>query len=198
MRVATRVGVTVALVAAAAAGCTTQDPGTATPGSNPPPTTPSVSIPPRPKNLSATVDPCSLLTSEQMAALKIRKSAPGPASSERGSTASCSYLVSDPVNYSMNLSLDLKRGIEYWLTYTGTWVARQTTVSSFPAVQIISKGENWDTLKGHFCYTIVGIADGQEMFAGIAPSSFDLSNTQMCDLTKQLAAQGLATLQTKS
>lgn len=98
----------------------------------------------------------------------------------------------------MSVRLDPKRGIDYWLTYTGTWTARQTTVSSFPAVQTVAKGEDWNAPAGHRCETMVSIADGQELTTGVLPHSGDLSNTQMCDLSKQLASLALATLQAKN
>jgi len=198
VRVGTRVGVAIALVVVAAAGCTTQDPGTATPGTTTAATGSSVSIPPRPKDLSATADPCTLLTSDQMAQMKVSSSAQGPGWSETGAATSCVYQVTDPVKYTMSVRLDPKRGIDYWLTYTGTWTARQVTVSSFPSVQIVTKGEDWNAPAGHLCDTIVSIADGKALFAGVLPHSGDLSNTQMCDLSKQLAGLSLATLQTKS
>ena len=198
MRVGTRIGVAVALVAVAAAGCTTQDPGTASPGTSSPVTS-SVSIPSRPKNLNtANVDPCSLLTADQMAQVKAKTSAPGPGWDQTGATSSCTYNVTDPVAYTMSVRLDPKRGIDYWLTYTGTWTARQTTVLSYPAVQTVAKGEDWNTPAGHRCETMVSTADGQELTAGVLPHSGDLSNTQMCDLSKQLASLALATLQAKN
>ncbi|MFI9382995.1 DUF3558 domain-containing protein [Kutzneria sp. NPDC052558] len=187
------------LVGVAAAGCTTQDPGTASPGSTSTAGSPSVSVPARPKNLNvANVDPCTVLSADQMAQLKVKSSAPGPGWDQTGATSSCSFQVTDPVAYTMSLRLDPKRGIDYWLTYTGTWTARQTTVSSFPAVQTIVKGDNWDTAVGHRCETIVSTADGQELVAAVLPHSGNLSNTQMLDLSKQLASLALATLQAKS
>ncbi|MBB5892887.1 DUF3558 domain-containing protein [Kutzneria kofuensis] len=188
----------IALVGVAAAGCTTQDPGTASPGTTTTPTGSSVSIPARPKDLSVNVDPCALLTQDQMAQMKVSSGTPGPGWGETGATTSCTYQVTDPVKYTMTVRLDPKRGIDYWLAYTGNWTARQVTVSSFPAIQIVAKGEDWNAPAGHLCDTIVSIADGKELFAGVLPHSGDLSNTQMCDLSKQLASLTLATLQTKS
>ena len=198
MRVGTRIVVAVALISVAATGCTTQDPGTASPGT----TTagsPSVSIPSRPKDLNAAnVDPCTLITADQMAQINAKSSAPGPGDNQTGATTSCSLQVSKPVAYTMSVRLDPKRGIDYWLTYTGTWTARQTTVASYPAIQYVPKGEDWNAPAGHYCDTAVSTADGQELFAGVLPHAGDLSNTQMCDLSKQLASLALATLQAKN
>ncbi|EWM15092.1 DUF3558 domain-containing protein [Kutzneria sp. 744] len=191
-------GVAVALVAVAAAGCTTRDPGTAGPGTTTTAASSSASVPPRPKDLSATADPCSLLTQDQMAQMKVSSSAQGPGWDQTGAATSCTYQVTDPVKYTMTVRLDPKRGVDYWLNYTGTWVTRSATVSSFPAIQIVTKGEDWNAPAGHLCDTIVSIADGKELYAGVLPHSGDLSNTQMCDLSKQLASLALATLQTKS
>jgi len=188
------------LVTMVAAGCTSQDPGTAGPtSSGGSATTPSVSIPPRPKSLNATnVDPCTLVTDSQIAQLNAQAGTPGPGEPASGTTSSCTYQVSQPVRYTINVRIEPKRGIDYWLTYTGTWQDRQTTVSSYPAVQIISKGEDWNGADGTLCRTLVSIADGQELSAGTLPSSRDLSMTQLCDVSKQAATLALATLQAKN
>jgi hypothetical protein len=144
------------------------------------------------------VDPCTLLTDGQVAQLKAGAGAPGPGEPASGTTSSCTYQVDDPVHYTINVRIEPKRGIDYWLTYTGTWQDRQTTVNSFPAVQIISKGEDWNGSTGSLCRTLISIADGQELSAGVLPASHDLSMTQMCDVSKQAAGFALATLQTKS
>ncbi len=201
MRAGTRVGIAVVLTAVAAAGCTTQDPGTASPNtSSGSATTPSVSIPPRPKtiNNAAGVDPCTLLTDSQVAELKAKAGKPGAGEPASGTTSSCSYQVTDPVGYTVSVRVEPKRGIDYWLTYTGTWQDRQITVSSYPSVQIISKGEDWNGPTGTLCRTLVSIADGQELSAGVLPYEKNLSMTQMCDLSKQVAGLALATLQAKS
>jgi len=200
VRAGTRIGVAVVLTALAAAGCTTQDPGTASPttttGS---PTGSSYSIPPRPKSLNAAnVDPCTLLTSDQVALLKSSAGHPGPGDPESGTASSCSYLVDDPVHYTINVRIDPKRGIDYWLSYTGTWQDRQILVASYPAVQTISKGEDWNGSSGTLCQTYVSIADGQELAASVIQTGKSLSMTQMCDVSKQAAGLALATVQAKN
>jgi hypothetical protein len=200
VRAGTRIGVAVVLTAVAAAGCTTQDPGTASPttttGS---PTGSSYSIPPRPKALNAAnVDPCTLLSNDQVAQLKSSAGHPGPGDPESGTTSSCSYQVADPVHYTINVRFEPKRGIDYWLSYTGTWQDRQILVASYPAVQTISKGEDWNGASGTLCQTMVSIADGQELVAGVIQTGKDLSMTQMCDVSKQTAGLALATLQAKN
>lgn len=200
MRAGTRIGVAVVLTAAAATGCTTKDPGTASPNtSSGSPTTPSVSIPPRPKTLNAAnVDPCTLLSGDQVAQLKAAAGNPGPGEAQSGTTSSCTFQVNDPVHYTINLRIEPKRGIDYWLAYTGTWQDRQISVLSYPAVQIIYKGENWNGATGTMCRTLVSIADGQELSSGVIPANKDLSMTQLCDVSKQAAGLALATLQAKS
>ncbi|MEV6606854.1 DUF3558 domain-containing protein [Kutzneria sp. NPDC051319] len=200
MRTGTRIGVAVILTAVAAAGCTTQDPGTASPTtSTGSATTPSVSIPPRPKTLNAaSVDPCTLLSDTQIAQLKASAGHPGPGEAQSGTTASCTYQVNDPVHYTISARIEPKRGIDYWLTYTGTWQVRQTAVSSFPAVQIIYKGEDWNGASGTQCRTLVSIADGQELSSGVIQTGKDLTMNQMCDVSKQAAGLALTTLLAKS
>lgn len=197
MRAGTRIGFAAALIALAATGCTSTDPGTASPNTSS--TAPSASIPPRPKNLNAAnVDPCTLLTDSQVTQINAQAGKPGPGEPASGTTSSCSYQISQPVPYTINVRIEPKRGIDYWLTYTGTWQDRQVTVGSYPAVQIISKGEDWNGADGTLCRTLVSIADGQELSAGTLPSSRDLSMTQLCDLSKQAAGLALATLAAKN
>lgn len=197
MRAGTRIGLAAALIALAATGCTSTDPGTASPtassGSS------SASTPPRPKDLNAAnVDPCTLLTDSQVAQINAQAGKPGPGDPASGATSSCSYSVSQPVPYTINVRIEPKRGIDYWLNYTGTWQDRQVTIGSYPAVQIISKGEDWNGADGTLCRTLISIADGQELSAGTLPSSRDLSMTQLCDVSKQTAGLALATLAAKN
>jgi hypothetical protein len=199
VRAGFRIGVAVAAVAIAAAGCTTRDPGTAGPDtSSGSASTPSVSLPPRPKTLNAAnVDPCTLLTADQKAQLKIKSAGPGPGNPQTGATTSCSYQVSDPVGYTISVQIDPKRGVDYYLTYTGTWQERQLTLSNYPALQWIYKGEDWNGATGTDCETLVSIADGQALSVGVLPSGTSLTMTQMCDVSKQTASLALATLQAK-
>lgn len=197
MRAGTRIGLAVVLVALAATGCTSKDPGTASPNTSS--TAPSASIPPRPKDLAAaTVDPCTLVTSSQQTQLKVSSGGPGPGDSQTGAKSSCSYDVTDPVGYTISVQVDPSRGIEYWLNTTGTWVARQTAVASYPAVQTVTKGEDWNQPAGSLCETMVSTANGQELSVGVLPHEKDLTNTQLCDLSKQVAGLAMATLQAKS
>jgi hypothetical protein len=158
-----------------------------------------VSIPARPKDLAAAnVDPCTLITDSQQAQLKVSSGGPGPGDNQTGAKTSCSYDVTDPVGYTINIQIDPSRGIDYWLTTTGTWVTRQVSVASYPGVQTITKGEDWNQPAGSLCETMVSTANGQELSVGVLPHEKDLTNTQMCDLSKQVAGLAMATLQAKS
>jgi Protein of unknown function (DUF3558) len=183
----------VAMAAIVAVGCTTHDPGTAEPTSTSGSSTVTLS---RPKDLKiANIDPCTLLTDAQMAQMNISRKAPGSADPQGGATSGCSYQVTQPIAYTLDVSLEPKRGVEDWLA--GKWTAphRQTTVSSYPAVQTLLLGENFTDQNGTFCSTYVSTAQGQEISAGTEQHNHDLSIAQMCDLSKQLAGLALATLQ---
>jgi hypothetical protein len=191
-----RLGVAVALVTVAVAGCSpTTDPGHADPTSN---TSTSGSAKPplsRPKDLkTANVDPC-LLTDVQKAQMKITHTGQGPGDPQGGSTTSCTYTVLKPATYALNLAFETKRGVEDWLggKYAEQDV-RQLTVNSYPAAQTLLIGEKFTDPHATGCQTLVSTAVGQELSVGVIVTNKDLTTTQLCDLSKQGATLALTTL----
>ncbi|MFC0439789.1 DUF3558 domain-containing protein [Kutzneria buriramensis] len=196
MTVRIGLGAVAVLVAVAMAGCSTTtdgghaDPQPSTSGS----ASPTVS---RPKDLKiANVDPCTLLTDAQLTQMGITHKSPGPGHPEGGSTTSCSYTVNQPAVYGLNVSLDIKRGVESWLggAYEGQDV-RQLSVQSYPAAQTLLINEKFSDPYATACSTFVSTADGQELNVAITQTTNGLSTTQMCDLSKQAAGLAFTTLQ---
>jgi Protein of unknown function (DUF3558) len=190
-----RVGAVALLSVLGVAGCTSVDAGN--PSAAPTTTTKSTeSLPPRPKDIALDkVDPCSLWTTVQQQQLKTYRSNPGPGQPKYGAT-SCVFQVKDPVAYTSSIILETKRGAEDWLGGTGTVQTRQVQVGSFPAIQIIAKGLSWDGPGGLDCSTNVSVTQGQELEIYVQSHAHDLSQAQMCDLSKAGAELALATLQT--
>jgi hypothetical protein len=195
-----RLGATMALALALAvvAGCSPNtDPGHADPTST---TSTSVSGSAqlsRPKDLKiANIDPCVLLTDAQIAQMNAHGKGSGPGDPEAGTTSSCSYLVTKPSDYTLNVSLEPKRGVETWLggKYEGQDL-RQLTVQSYPAVQTLLLTEKFTDPNAGGCQTLVSTAAGQELDAGVIQTNKKLSTTQLCDVSKQLATLALTTLQ---
>lgn len=192
-----RFAATAVLAAFVAAACSTTNPGTAEPTSTSSSGASSGALS-RPKDLTiANIDPCTLLTDPQTTSLNVSSKGPGPGDPQGGSTTACSYQVTKPIAYTMSVSLEPKRGVEDWIA--GKWTAphRQTTVGSYPALQALLIGENFSDPTGTFCTTYVSTAQQQELSAGVVQHNHDLSISQMCDLSKQLAGLALATLQAK-
>lgn len=194
MTVRIRLGVAVALAAVVAAGCsTTTDPGHADPTSTSGSAAPQLS---RPKDLKiADVDPCTLLTDVQKSQMNITHTAQGPAHPEAGATVSCSHTVNKPATYSLNISLDLKLGVEDWLggKFEGQDL-RQVMVQSYPAAQTLLISEKFTDPHATLCQTMVSTAAGQELHATVIVTNQDLTTTQLCDLSKQGADLALTTL----
>ncbi|HTI24578.1 MAG TPA: DUF3558 domain-containing protein [Kutzneria sp.] len=186
------------LAAVAVAGCSpTTDPGHPEPTST---TSASGSGKPqlsRPKDLKiADVDPCSLLTDAQKTQMNITHTGPGPGSTEDGSPSSCSYTVLKPTEFSLNVALDSKLGIEDWLggKYEGQDL-RQLSVQSYPAAQTLLLTEKFSDPNAGGCQTLVSTAAGQELHASAQQGlKKGLTTTQLCDLSKQLAGLALTTL----
>jgi hypothetical protein len=192
-----RLGVTVALAVVALAGCTPNtDPGHADPTSTPSSSGAATAQVSRPKDLKiANIDPCTLLTDTQIAQMNAHDKGPGPGHAEGGSTSSCSYLVTKPSDYTLNVSLEPSRGVETWLggKYEGQDL-RQLTVQSYPAVQTLLLTEKFTDPTASTCQTLVSTAAGQELDAAVIQTSKKLSTTQLCDVSKQLATLALTTL----
>jgi hypothetical protein len=105
--------------------------------------------------------------------------------------------VLNPATYSLNVSLEPKRGVEDWLAGKYVQEVRPATVASYPAIQTVLGGEKFTDPNDTFCATNVSTAPGQELSAVVTQTNKGLSTTQLCDLSKQAAGLALTTLQAK-
>jgi uncharacterized protein DUF3558 len=189
-RPATLVGVAVV----ALTGCTT----TVTGVSDLPaaPSMPSSASPaPRAKDVSLQgVNPCELLTSQQLDQLK-ENGAPRPLpqdSQREGPT--CAFDVdAAPPTYTYYLEAVTDADIEDWIDGAhrkAAMVQRPAQVPGFPALveYVPVQGGVQD------CETLVGVAGGQTLRAQVAPDDGSFGQEQLCDMSTNLAGLAVRTL----
>jgi hypothetical protein len=189
------------------AGCTTSEPGQATPSgdstttdSSESPTdtsseSPEVEIPPPPKSLSLEgVDPCTLFTQAQRAELKVNKVRPKDDGGEDiyDGMKQC-VLDADAaepfITYQVIAVTDVD--ISFWLSEDRNADAELISVDGYPAAQFHTKG-----VEGSDCAIAVGVAENQHLHVEMAPLSEDLDQDAICQGSKQAAEMALQTLQT--
>jgi hypothetical protein len=198
----------VALLAAISAltlvtGCTSREPGTATAGptsaSSPQSTgsgstTPTVEIPPPPKELRLDgIDPCTLFTPAQRAELKVDKVRTRYAENSETykDMQECVLDVTtqEPfLNYSALAVTD--EDVSVWLTGNRNVDAKLISVGGYPAAQFSLKGTDTN------CEIAVGVAKGQYIWAQMDPTSGDFTYEDLCKAGKRTAEMALQTLQT--
>jgi Protein of unknown function (DUF3558) len=141
------------------AGCSTG--GQASPADPPPaesaaPTT--VPLPPRPRDIPIDdVDPCTLLTREQRAELRLDRpplSGREPSLLYPGEVSSCSIRGNEPA-ISIRISVVTTAGIEFWTSGQAAADIRSVEVAGFPAV--VAKSQTLDD----GCKVILDVAPGQ-------------------------------------
>jgi hypothetical protein len=142
------------LAALLVAGCTTTVAGTPSPSRG-------LGLPPRPREVRLDgIDPCSLLTPEQRAALNL-DGTPRFSRSHvelfRGDVPSCTItsFTLDPPPTTVSISVVTTVGIERWSDRSLAADVRPTSVAGFPAVLAIP------TRFTDFCSIEVDVADGQ-------------------------------------
>jgi hypothetical protein len=190
------------------AGCTSQEPGTAsadptdststssedtssssTSGSE----TPTVEIPPRPKDLSLDgLDPCTLFTPAQRTELKADKVQSETSNSDHyKGMRECVLDVSaqDPF-YTYAALAVTNEDVSFWLTGDRNADAKLISVGGYPAAQFNTKGVDTD------CVVAVGVAEGQHLQVEMTPWSDGFTQEDICQASKQAAEMALETLQT--
>jgi len=182
--------VRVALLVVAAlltAGCTTAVEG-------PPPAPTGVVLPPRPREVRLEgVDPCSLLTAEQRAALGIT-SEPRPSRPYvalfRGEVPTCTMRGGSPENVLVENGAVTTAGIERWREGDIAADIRPATISGFPAV-IAAPRQFTD-----YCNVEVDIATGQllDVQYGAGTADAPVPQTELCSRAQQAAEQMMVTL----
>jgi hypothetical protein len=188
-----------ALIALLASGCDGGEPGAS--ASEPTTSgvaTPTVAVPPRPREVGIDgVDPCKLLTGEQLRELKVARQ-PRPTTAENQAPEligpECVFSVTDAGKfYDYSVQVLNTEGIEAWLTGKRLVNAELVSVGGFPAVDFYHRGNNPINFS---CYTSVGVADGQQLLITMQPTSQGFGQEQMCAMSERAAGLALQTLQT--
>lgn len=199
----------VAAVALAAAGCTTSATGQPTPAtddsstSSAPQTsessgsaTPTVEVPPRPRDISLEgLDPCTLFTEEQRAQLQANDVESGEVGEDaefyKGMKECVLYVDDQEPFYEYNAMAVTFEGVEQWLTGKRNAEAELTSVQGFPAVKL--KFPNTD---GEGCTYAIGVADQQHLMVEMMRMSRGFTQEQICQMSEEAANMAITTLQT--
>lgn len=190
-----------AALALVVSGCTGTEPEAETGDPSPAaqPATPTVAVPPPPRDITIDgVDPCLLLTKEQLDELKVTRQ-PRMSMSENLAPelkgAECVFGVQDrDVHYDYGVQPLATEGIEPWLTGKRLIDAKLVSVGGFPAVSFYHKGGGQGP--GFSCYTSVGVAKGQQLLVTTQPIRRGFSQEQLCAMSERAAGLALQTLQT--
>jgi hypothetical protein len=152
----------------------------------------TVSLPPRPRDISMVdVDPCALLTAAQRAQFQVH---PGVTIAEAiGVTGRvCGYQFdSEAGGQEYTIAATTSPGIEHWLNPYLTDNITQVSIGGFPAVDITAKLN-----QATGCQTAVSVAKGQMLEVGNGVDVPGMTQAQSCARTNQVADAALATLQT--
>ncbi|MCG8916434.1 DUF3558 domain-containing protein [Actinokineospora sp. PR83] len=195
----------IAVLALGAVACTTSESGTPTsretapsgPPSGsattqPPPT---VDIPARPADLKLdSVDPCALMTTDQLKQLKVNRTRSTVDKSEAFAGAKeCVLDVSEQAPYhDYRLTAVTTEGIGPWLTGKRNVEAALVSVGGYGAAQYFIPGDGPNSVD---CTTTIDVAPGQQlMVSADAVSPLTFTQEQLCQMSQEAAELALATL----
>jgi hypothetical protein len=198
----------VAAVALAAAGCTTSDPGQPTSTANgsstdssapqtsdsPDAPTPTVEIPPRPRDISLEgLDPCTLYTEEQRAQLQANEVESGESEADffKGMKECALYVDDQEPFYEYSAMAVTFEGVEAWLTGKRNADAELASVQGFPAARFKFRG-----VEDEGCWIAVGVADKQYLVVQMQPTSRGFTQEKICQMALDATNMALTTLQT--
>ncbi|ALG14248.1 hypothetical protein AOZ06_51845 [Kibdelosporangium phytohabitans] len=189
------------LCAVALTGCTDSEPGQAVAagtgggGQSSGGSKPSVTIPPRPKDLKLDgVDPCKLFTQEQIAQLKVKRQRTKTQDGDafKGSPQCLMDGTEGKTAFDYEIWAITSEGFEPWLSGKRNVEAKLVTIDDFPAADYHIRGSG-----GAFdCATAVGVADGQQLMVVFRPSRNAFTQDQMCAKSEQAAHFAMQTLKT--
>ncbi|GAA3880972.1 hypothetical protein GCM10022243_52000 [Saccharothrix violaceirubra] len=180
-------------VAALTAACTTEQPGkgmAASPTSAAPKTT-TTEKKPRPEEIKLDgIDPCQVLTDEQMKQLSVsRRTRMNQDLVKDGSEDPvCNYGNNSSPRIIYGVGLVIGSGIDHW-TGNGNVDVKPTTVGGYSAVTLTFKGAPVD------CALAIDIAGGQQFYFDYEPGQAAAQDV-MCQNAVKGAELALATLQT--
>jgi hypothetical protein len=180
--------VTAVLAAACTAvGCTTTVAGT-------PSAQPGVQLPPRPREVRLDgVDPCTLLTAEQRAALGLT-SQPRPSrpfvTLFRGDVPTCTMRGGSPENVLLVSGAVTTAGVERWHEPDISADVRPTTIADFPGL-VATPRQFTD-----YCHVEVDVATGQLLDVQLGGGAADavIPQAELCARARRAAEQMMATL----
>jgi hypothetical protein len=183
-------GVLIALLAGCSPGgqASPADPPTAAPGAPTP-----LSLPPRPRDVPIDdVDPCTLLTREQRAELRLdRPPQPRrePSLLYPGEVSWCSIGGNEPA-ISVSISIVTTVGIEFWTSGQATADIHPVEVAGFPA--LVARSQTFDD----GCNVLVDVAPGQLLDIQVRSAGADppILEDQLCRDAEQAASLVMDTL----
>lgn len=184
------------VVGAVLASCTDKESGTAGPATTTAPDTATTTTPAgrsaearRPRELKVDgVDPCKLLTAEQMARLGVTRSSRNDSDIVKtGDVPTCEFRGDLSTNY--GVAVIAGKGVDYW-TGKGNTDVSEVRVAGFAAKQISLSGVEAD------CAIAVDVADGQQLYVDYIPvGSRRPAKDEMCRNVVLGAELALTTLQ---
>lgn len=143
----------------------------------------------RPRELKVDgVDPCKLLTAEQMVQLKVTRSSRNDSDIVKtGDVPTCEFRGDLSTNY--GVAVIAGKGVDYW-TGKGNTDVSEVRVAGFAAKQISLSGVEAD------CAIAVDVADGQQLYVDYIPvGSKGPAKDEMCRNVALGAELALTTLQ---
>lgn len=186
------------------AGCTTSEAGEPTstdpqsPSSGEPTqdtsTSPSVDVPPPPRELSLEgLDPCTVITDDQRAQLKISnvRSRVGDDKIYKD-MKECTLDADDADPFRTYTVIAVTNvDVSFWLSDERNADSELISIAGYPAAEFHTKG-----VQDSDCAVAVGVAKNQHLHVEMDPLSEDLKQDQICQASEQAAEMALQTLQT--
>lgn len=147
-------------------------------------------LPQRPGNLTLNaVDPCKLLTSDQMKQIDTLASKPESLDLVDGEkSSSCHYTNAGRFTYAVGAVTH--KGVDYWFQGGGNLTVSVIKVADYGAAKIeLSGGSGFD------CSVAIDVADGQQLMVSYIPKTTDEKDQAvLCGKAEKAAGFALATL----
>jgi hypothetical protein len=182
-----RIGRVLAVVAVVCAGCT------GSPAPVPPPQATGLALVPRPRDIPIDdVDPCSLLTPAQRAALKLEGDPSKSTDSGQflGPTRNCTHLGFGTPNIAISIALASGKGIERYTVEGSQSDVSPLVVDGYPAV--LARPQTF----GDFCTVALDVAPGQLVDVQFSDGGGDQPPVPMDDLCAGATATAAGVVQT--
>lgn len=149
-------------------------------------------MPARPADLKVdSVDPCKLLTTDQMKQINTSVTTSKPQDLVDGAQSpTCFYKGTESFTYTVGTVTH--KGVSYWTEGAGNVDTKQIKVADYGAVEIQLKGG-----EGFDCSVAIDVADGQQLMVSYIPTSAkEKDQSVLCGKAEKAADLALATLKT--